>query len=145
MADTGTDTLNELLRGELSAVETYMQAINALEGTTAARLTQIKDEHVESANALREQIRALGSQPDQSSGLWGAFAKAVEGTAAMISESTAVSALRKGEQTGVESYEKSLSKTMPRASMDLIESQLIPRTRRHIHILEGILAAEPRN
>jgi hypothetical protein len=145
MEDRTADTLNQLLRGELSAIETYLQAINGLDRNAASRLEPIKDDHIESANALRAHIRDLGTQPDQSSGTWGAFAKVVEGTATMISESAALAALKKGEQTGVESYESALTERLPNACRDLIESQLIPRTRRHIYALEGMLAAEKLN
>src|SRR5436305_622331 len=95
---TSTDTLNSLLRGELSATETYQQAL-AKVGTEpgAAELRQIHDEHREAANTLRIHVHQHDGKPDQGSGAWGAFAKAVEGTAKVFGNTAALKALKEGE------------------------------------------------
>ena len=74
--------LKKLHRGEISAVETYQQALDKVEKEPFhAQLKQIHDEHRTTANELRQHIRDLGVEPDQGSEVWGTFAKAVEGVA----------------------------------------------------------------
>jgi len=109
MTQHQTDTLNGLLRGELAATETYQQAIaKVTKGPGATELRQIHVEHREAANTLRQHIRHLGDKPDQGSGPWGAFAKAVESTAKIFGNAAAIKALKEGEETGVKDYEDAL-------------------------------------
>ena len=140
MKDKTTGKLNELLRGELSAIETYLQAINGSDTKSVHFLTQIKDEHVNSANMIREHIHQMGGEPDQGSGVWGAFAKAVEGTATAVGSKLALQALKYGEETGVKSYESALKQTLPMECQQMIESQLLPQTRNHVELLERIIS-----
>lgn len=93
--ESNIKVLNSLLRGEISAVETYNQAIEKFTGEQESVVLQrLKTEHVESAAILREQVTQAGGTPDTSSGAWGAFAKGVEGTAKLLGESTALKAGR---------------------------------------------------
>src|SRR5213592_1810214 len=85
MATLTTDWLNGLLRGELAATETYQQALEKLGDERGAdMLRKIHVDHREAANAVRLHVRDFGEKPDTSSGAWGAFAKAVEGTATLL-------------------------------------------------------------
>ena len=80
--DKCVDQLNSLLRGEISAVETYDQAIRKVDDehvSDATALRAIAQEHGENAQSLRDAIRELGGEADDSSGTWGAWAKTVEG------------------------------------------------------------------
>jgi uncharacterized protein (TIGR02284 family) len=139
MTDKTTGKLNELLRGELSAIETYLQAINGVESNNVHVLKQIKEEHINSANMLRQHIHQLGGEPDQGSGVWGAFAKAVEGTATALGSKAALQALKYGEETGIKSYENALKETLPMECQQMIESRLLPQTRNHVELLERMI------
>src|SRR5436309_1014334 len=78
--DKCVDQLNSLLRGEISAVETYDQAIRKVDDehvSDATALRAIAQEHGENAQSLRDAIRELGGEADDSSGTWGAWAKTV--------------------------------------------------------------------
>jgi len=80
-----TDRLNSLLRGELSATETYQQALAKLGNTKGApELRRVHAEHREAANTLRKHIHEHGGEPHRNSGAWGAFAKLVEVTASLL-------------------------------------------------------------
>jgi hypothetical protein len=97
--------LNSLLRGEIAAVETYGQCIEKLDDpATLAELRGLQSSHQRRVDQLRQQIVALGGQPDQGSGAWGAFAKLVEGGAKVFGESAAISALEEGEDKGKRDY-----------------------------------------
>src|SRR5262245_51583944 len=96
------NSLNELLRGELAATETYQQAMATVgSGPGAGELRQLRDEHREAANTLRQHVHTHGGKPDQGSGAWGGFAKAVEGAAKLFSNTAAMKALKAGEEHGV--------------------------------------------
>ncbi len=140
--ETMIDTLNSLLRGELAATETYQQAL-ALVGQDrgAADLHQIHVEHREAANTLRQQIHQLGGKPDQSSGAWGAFAKAVEGAAKLFGNAAALKALKEGEEHGAKSYaDAAQNPDLSAEYQSLIRSKALPRIRAHIAILDRLIA-----
>ena len=138
------DRLNELLRGELAATETYQQALAKVgDDPAAADLRQIHREHREAANTLRQHVHKVGGKPDQGSGAWGAFAKTIEGGAKLFGNTAAIKALKEGEETGICSYEKSLdSNELPAECQTLIRSQLLPQTRAHIPVLERAMQAK---
>jgi uncharacterized protein (TIGR02284 family) len=140
-ASTAIDTLNSLLRGELAATETYQQAMEKVGNDAgAAGLRQIHVEHREAANALRQQVRSFGGKPDQDSGAWGTFAKAVEGTATVFGNTAALKALKEGEEHGMNSYENALEdEDLPLECQQLISRTLLPQTRQHIATLNSLM------
>jgi hypothetical protein len=104
------DILIQLLRGEISAVETYNQAIEKFENKpTATELTRMRDDHIEAMTNLSKRVQAFGGEPVTGSGPWGNFAAAVTGTAKVIAPATALEALKIGEEHGVGQYEKALT------------------------------------
>lgn len=142
--DTTVVTLNSLLRGEISAVETYQQALAKIGNDHGAtQLRQIHDEHVEAANTLREHVRLMGGQPEQDSGAWGTFAKAVEGAAKLFGNSAAMKGLKEGEEHGLHSYEAATeSDEINEECQMLIRTRLLPQTREHIAVLDQLMAAK---
>jgi uncharacterized protein (TIGR02284 family) len=137
------DTLNRLLRGEISACETYQQALSKVASEEARDLQQIHDEHRDAANTLREHVHQHGGKPEQGSGAWGAFAKAVEGTAKVFGNAAAIKALKEGEEHGVKDYESALDEAkLPTDCKELIRSRLLPRTRAHVSVLDRLLSAK---
>jgi len=136
------DTLNSLLRGELSAVETYEQALAKLADTKGApELRRLHDEHRAAVAVLRRHVQEHGGQPHRSSGAWGTFAKAVEGAAKLFGNSAALKALKEGEEHGVKEYEAALREPgLTRECELLIASTLLPQTREHIPTLDRLMA-----
>jgi hypothetical protein len=133
------DTCNSLLRGELSAVETYSQAIDTYAGTSVVeKLRGIRAEHVNSAALLSANVREMGGEPEKDSGVWGIFAVAVQGTADLFGENSALASLRKGEQIGRDDYQDALADAdvMPDCKR-LISEELLPAVNRHIAVLES--------
>ena len=138
---TSTDTLNSLLRGELSATETYQQALAKI-GTEpgATDLRRIHDEHRAAANTVRQHIHQHGGKPVQGSGAWGTFAKAVEGTAKLFGNTAALKALKEGEEHGIKEYENALlDEDLPIDCKDLIHNQLLPQARAHVPVLDRLM------
>src|SRR5258708_4377043 len=103
------EALNSLLRGELAATETYQQALTKVSDEPGAHeLRRIHVEHREAANTLRQHVHQHSGKPDQGSGAWGTFAKAIEGVAKLFGSTSALKALKEGEEQGIKSYEKAL-------------------------------------
>jgi bacterioferritin (cytochrome b1) len=142
--ETTVDTLNSLLRGELSACETYHQAIGKFGSEPgAADLLLMHQQHVQAANELREHVRQFGGEPDHSSGSWGSFAKAVEGVAKLFGCTAALKALKEGEEHGISSYESALKEAgLPEQCQGMIGGRLLPQTRSHVTSLERLMSAK---
>ena len=124
---TDIDHLNSFLRGEISAVETYGQAIEKLETTpgVSATLENCRASHAQRVRILRDEILRLGGEPAEGSGPWGAFAKLVEGGAKVFGAQAAIAALEEGEDHGRDDYEAELDELSPEVRR-LVESELLP-------------------
>lgn len=120
------DQLNSFLRGEISAVETYDQALEKVDGADARRLlADCRASHHRRCDVLATQIQAAGGEPADGSGAWGAFAKAVEGGAKLFGDSAAVAALAQGEEHGLNDYRSDLS-NLTTAARQLVQKELLP-------------------
>ena len=120
------DKLNSFLRGELSAVETYRQAIDKLsDKPEASTLNDCMRSHARRAELLSAEIRRRGGDPAQSSGPWGAFAKLVEGGAKAFGEKAAIAALEQGEDHGRDDYKKDTKELEPDAQ-NWVNTQIFP-------------------
>src|SRR5262245_20168140 len=87
------DHLNSLLRGEISAVETYRQAISKLDRVEfRPTLEECARSHETRVQLLSDQVLRLGGKPAQDSGAWGSFVKLVEGAANAFGDKAAISA-----------------------------------------------------
>lgn len=122
------DQLNTFLRGEISAVETYEQALDKAESPGAKNvLRENKASHAARADLLRDEIHKLGGEPSNGSGAWGSFAKAVAGGAKLFGESAAISALEEGEDHGLKMYrDDDVSAT----ARPFVTTKLLPEQRR---------------
>ncbi|HEX4404882.1 MAG TPA: DUF2383 domain-containing protein [Polyangia bacterium] len=138
--DATVDALNELLRGELSAVESYDKALPALEDKPALRgdLQDCRASHETRAERIRRAIEQVGGEPARASGAWGMFAKAVAGGSRALGWKVVISTLEEGEDHGLKEYKDAL----PRLHLDegvrhLIADELYPQ-QQHTH---GVISA----
>jgi uncharacterized protein (TIGR02284 family) len=142
-ADKAIDQLNSMLRGEISAVETYTQASRKIEAERAgdaSLLRQIEQEHGRNAQLIREEIKRLGGEADNASGVWGVWAKSVESIATLLGDAATLKALKEGEEHGLRDYKDAIEK-LDGGSRDLVERLLIPAQNRHIALLDELIAA----
>lgn len=135
--------LNSLLRGEMSALETYRQAREKVgeTGFGAEEMRQLQIEHRDAADSLWHHIEQHGGSPSEGSGAWGTFAKAVEGVAKIFGDTAALKALKEGEEHGLKDYQAALEdKNLPADCQALIRG-LMEKQRAHIGVLDRLMAS----
>jgi hypothetical protein len=118
------DLLNSFLRGEISAVETYRQAIEKLSDDPIPELRENQASHQRRVELLQREIMNLGGVPESGSGAWGAFTRLIEGGATLLGRGPALAALEEGEDRGLAQYRKDLNQ-LPGATRLLVESDLL--------------------
>ena len=144
MGDSGeaVTQLNSLLRGEISAAETYRMAIDKVADSdnvaNAGLLREIQEEHGRAAQGIRDRIRELGGEASDSSGAWGVWAKTVQGTMNLFGDASSLKALKEGEEHGLKDYQEALD-DVDATSAQLIQNQLIPAQQRHINLLDQLI------
>ncbi len=136
------EQLNSFLRGEISAVETYNQALEKVDNATAKKVLHDNlNSHASRVQTLRTEITRLGGSPADDSGAWGTFAKAVEGGAKIFGQSAAVSALEEGEEHGLKDYQGDLDE-LSVGLRSMVSEKLLGeqrKTRAAIDRLENIM------
>jgi uncharacterized protein (TIGR02284 family) len=141
MTGTAVDQLNSLLRGEISAAETYRIAIDKGEGDRATELSSLREisrEHGENAQKLRDEIRRIGGEADDSSGAWGTWAKTVQGVSSLFGDASALKALKEGEEHGLKGYQDAVD-DVDASCRELIVETMIPAQQKHIDILDAMI------
>lgn len=140
-AQSDIDLLNAFLRGERSAVETYEQCISKIpDPDLADRLEELRDSHEKRIVLLEARIRELGGVPSEDSGLWGEFARLIEGSAALFGTRAALKALEEGEEHGRNFYLHDLDE-LSRESRAFVQSQLLAE-QLHTKDMLGMLKEE---
>ena len=129
--DSDVRHLNSFLRGEISAVETYDQALAKLakDPDLAAPLRACRTSHQSRVDLLRTEIKRLGGTPSDGSGVWGGFAKLVEGGAKVFGKGPAIAALEEGEDHGRDDYGREIDELTP-ATRTFVQTKLLPEQQR---------------
>ncbi len=100
------DTLNELLKGELMAMNIYKET-HDLQGDeqVTSMLQQFAKDHQKHAQLLAERIKDLGGTPVQSVGFMGTMASISTKVNALRGPSHLLRQVYDGEDKGVHAYE----------------------------------------
>jgi hypothetical protein len=136
------ESIQKLLRGEISAIETYDQVIEKFKGKPQeATLTAIRQEHSETKKRLKALASKHGEKPEMSSGVWGSWAKFTTGAAKIFGEAAALKALKEGEEHGLKEYQAATEEQ----GIDLvlkseIEAKFITNQQKHIASLDQMIA-----
>lgn len=144
------DRLNSMLRGELSAVETYEQALeHAGDAPQASQLRAILSDHREAASTIRSHILSMQGEPEEGSGAWGVWANVVMGSARLFGDNATLKALKEGEEHGQNDYQSFLDhEDAPDVCKTFVRTVLLPRQSEHIatldSLMEGTQAPRPR-
>jgi uncharacterized protein (TIGR02284 family) len=125
--DKNIKHLNSFLRGELSAVQTYDQALEKLrdEPRIAEELRACRESHKRRVDELTREVRRLGGEPSTDSGVWGSFAKLVEGGAKLPGKKAAIAALEQGEDHGRNDYQRDVKDLDP-PCREFVQQKIMP-------------------
>lgn len=108
------DTLNELLKGELMAMNIYKET-DDMQGDeqVMVMLDGFAQDHQEHAELLSNRIRELGGTPIESAGMAGTMADVSSKINALMGPSHLLKQLYDGEDKGVHSYEDRIDELDP--------------------------------
>ena len=139
------DDLNGLLRSELSAIETYRQALekNRNEYGEDARfqqLSQMMRDHEQAATQLREMVQRMGGVAANDSGAWGTWSKTVMGAAKLFGDKSALKALKEGEESGIKDY-RSASRDRAPPEIQQVFGSIVSREEEHVRQLDRLIEA----
>jgi demethoxyubiquinone hydroxylase (CLK1/Coq7/Cat5 family) len=138
-SDKDIAKLNDFLKNEIAAVETYGQCIAKSDRfPTLERLIELRQSHAERASLLKERIVALGGKPAEGAGVWGGVAKLVEGGAKAFGEKAALSALEEGEDKGLKDYNTEID-DLSDSSRQFVASMILPEQQRSHDALSRML------
>lgn len=140
---TGIEQLNSLLRGEMSAIETYRLAIEKLGNEPGSQeLHALQRDHRDAADRLWHHVERHEGRPSHDSGPWGSFSKLVQGAANLFGDASALKALKEGEEHGLKDYEEALHNTdLPQDCVELVR-ELMARQRQHIATLDRLIEVQ---
>lgn len=123
-------TLNAFLRGEVSAVETYRQAVAKLTDVSAReQLQSCEQDHQQRVELLRRRIREMGGTPAEGSGAWGVWARLLQSGADLLGTKAAVDTLEQGEDHGLKGYRRDLD-GLDRETRTWVEANILPKAER---------------
>lgn len=143
--DKTLDVLNSFLRGELSAVETYKQALTKIkDGNVRLALEDNLRSHEGRVELLKNRILAHGGQAVESSGVWGAFARLMEGGAKVFGEEAAINVLESGEDHGRDDYRRELD-NLDADTRAWVTAQLIPAQEMSHDTLSAVKRSQTRH
>jgi len=138
------DDLNRLLRDELSAIETYRQALdkNRAQYGQDARFQQLAamlHDHEQAASQLRGMIGQLGGTPSNDSGAWGTWAHTVMGTAKLFGDKSALKSLKEGEESGIKDYEQLLQDNGVSPTIRNAFTSICSKEKEHVRTLDRLI------
>jgi demethoxyubiquinone hydroxylase (CLK1/Coq7/Cat5 family) len=130
--------VNSFLRGEISAVETYRQCLEKLSASIhRQKLEECRRSHQQRVELLRQWVVQHGGTPAEGSGVWGGFAKLMEGGAKLFGEKSAIKMLEEGEDHGRDDYKRELN-NLDSSARHLMESQILPEQLRTHDIMSQL-------
>ena len=140
------DDLNKCLRSELSAIETYHQALEKIRSEHGQdpgfrELNQMLTEHRDAAERLRTLVRQDGGTPSTDSGAWGTWSKTVMGAAKLFGDKSALKALKEGEESGLKEYQAVVQDSDTPTHVKSEISTLMARQQEHIRRLDRLIEA----
>ena len=135
-----TEALNQILRGERSAVEAYEQVLEKIsEEPERIRLEEFLTTHRKNVEYWERQVMAEAMKPDDSSGPWGYIVQAFVGTAKLFGNTATLSALKQGEEHGLNEYQTLIENP----EIDVVDKRyvrnvIIPELEKHLISIEAM-------
>jgi hypothetical protein len=135
--------VDELIRGEMSAVKSIDAILNKINDETEKRqLYAIRQDHVQAIDKLKRFAGAAfqDSGATSTAGPWGAFASAFKGGASFFGDKAALLALKVGEQHGLNEYREAIrDDAMDSQLRQVIQNDLLPAQEQHLRTIDRYL------
>ena len=104
-------SINEIIRGELSAVEACSKLEDQFkEMNEGDCLKELVSDHKKAVRFWKKEAVTGGAYPEGDSGLWGSLVSAYIGLSKLFSERLALQALKEGENYGLSYYKRMLNR-----------------------------------
>jgi len=135
------EKINEILRGEISAKESYRQVMEKVKSDPEShRLKEFLTDHKDAVSFWEAQAVGEFKQPQTDSGVWGKAVEAFVGTSKLLGDKNALKALKAGEEIGLKSYQNMLTDDqLSMSQKESIKTKFIPRQERHINSLNAMI------
>jgi hypothetical protein len=139
--------IEKLLKNEISATETYQQALDKLKEETglggSEALMPLFEDHKDAVASLEAMNARFEGEPVENSGAWGTWTKMILGAANLLGKETVLKVLLEGEKSGTDDYKTALEDTELLADIrTLIETKLLPAQHAHTATLARLLESE---
>lgn len=143
--------INHLLNTELSAVETYEQALQEKEWKVLGPDPQIQAlfhilvDHVQAASQLATEVQRLGGRPVNGTKAWDSLshlhmdAARLFGDANPFGDKAALEALKEGEESGLKEYQAVLHHDALSPEVKPLIGSLETKQQAHVRALEDLM------
>lgn len=145
------DKINHLLNTELSAVETYEQALQEKEWKVLGpdpqtqALFHILVDHLQAASRLGTEVRRLGGRPVNGSPPWDRWAHlrmdaaGMFGDVNLFGDKAALKALKEGEESGLKEYQAVLRHDALSPEVKPLIGCLETKQQAHVRALDDLM------
>lgn len=141
IAANSNEAINEIIRGEIAAMHAYQQVFEQLkDDPDAIHLDMLFEEHRSAVEFWRTQATREFSYPAEDAGVWGSAAAAFVGVSKLFGDRSALTALRKGEEYGLDLYREMLEREeLSPALKEVIEEKFIVQQKAHISTVSKLI------
>lgn len=142
-ANNDITQLDDLVRGELAAMEAYDQLIkDTKDEDQKNKLLMIRKDHEQAVSKLSKYVAGKPKilKDTEKSGPWGQFSKGWVKGGKLMGNKTAVRAIKEGEEHGIREYIEALQDDSLNAELkNIIRTELLPSQQKHIDTLKTFM------
>ncbi|HHT65440.1 MAG: DUF2383 domain-containing protein [Caldicoprobacterales bacterium] len=125
MDEPNVKTLNELLRGEHMAIQSYESVLPSLKEDTRKQIGGILKDHKQHALELADRITALGGVPEEATGIAGMMSQAkLKIESKVRDEKSILRKLYDGEDQGIAAVENIIRGDLDSTSREMVDKIL---------------------
>lgn len=133
--------IDEIVRGEIAALEAYDEIIDKLDNEfEIRRMREFKNDHKRAIDFWQKQALIENKIPERSSSMWGAVVNGYVKLAEKFGEKYAIKAILRGEKHGLKNYKKMLNSPMLSELQKIeIKNSFMPKQKKHIESMKSLL------
>ncbi|AKL95573.1 bacterioferritin [Clostridium aceticum] len=126
MDEPNVKTLNELLKGEHMAIESYESVLPTVENhKTREEINTILEDHKQHAMRITDRIISLGGIPEESTGIVGIMSQTkLRAEGILRSDKSMLTKLYDGEDQGIAMVEKIIQGDLDSTSSEMVQDIL---------------------